>query len=63
MPKINQEALKQSGRSPPSTRTSQIVAKVDELMALSDELEARITHTSNTRRQLLEATLIEAITS
>jgi type I restriction enzyme S subunit len=40
-----------------------IVAKVNELMALCDELEAQITTTATTRRQLLEATLHEALGS
>jgi type I restriction enzyme S subunit len=48
---------------PPIAEQHRIVAKVDELMAQCDELEARITETSNTRRQLLEASLSEAITS
>ena len=46
---------------PPLTEQHRIVAKVDELMALCDELEARITTTATTRRQLLEATLVEAL--
>jgi type I restriction enzyme S subunit len=37
------------------------VAKVDELMALCDELEAQITSTTVTRRQLLESSLNEAL--
>jgi type I restriction enzyme S subunit len=48
---------------PPLAEQHRIVAKVDELMALCDELEARITETSNTRRQFLEATLSETIAS
>jgi type I restriction enzyme S subunit len=46
---------------PPLAEQHQIVAKVDELMALCDELERRLTTTSATRRQLLEATLQEAL--
>lgn len=38
-----------------------IVAKVDELMALCDELEAQLANTATTRRKLLEATLHEAL--
>jgi len=38
-----------------------IVAKVDELMAMCDKLKNRITITATTRRQLLEATLQEAL--
>jgi type I restriction enzyme S subunit len=48
---------------PPLAEQHQIVAKVDELMALCDKLETRLTTTATTRRQLLEATLSEAIAS
>jgi type I restriction enzyme, S subunit len=46
---------------PPLAEQHRIVAKVDELMALCDELETRLTTTATTRRQLLEATLQEAL--
>ena len=46
---------------PPLAEQHRIVAKVDELMALCDELESRLSTTATTRRQLLEATLSEAI--
>ena len=46
---------------PPLAEQHQIVAKVDELMALCDELETHLTNTTATRRQLLEATLQEAL--
>jgi type I restriction enzyme S subunit len=46
---------------PPLAEQHRIVGKVDELMALCDELEARITATATNRRQLLEATLVEAL--
>ena len=46
---------------PPLSEQHRIVAKVDELMALCDELETRLTTTASTRRQLLEATLHETI--
>jgi len=46
---------------PPLAEQHRIVAKVDELMALCDELETRIAETSNIRRRLLEATLHEAL--
>ena len=46
---------------PPLAEQHRIVGKVDELMALCDELEARLTTTAATRRQLLEATLVEAL--
>jgi type I restriction enzyme S subunit len=48
---------------PPLAEQHRIVAKVDELMALCDELGARVTTTAATRRQLLEATFTEAIAS
>jgi type I restriction enzyme S subunit len=46
---------------PPLAEQQRIVAKVDELMALCDELETRITAAAATRRQLLEASLQEAL--
>jgi type I restriction enzyme S subunit len=46
---------------PPLPEQHRIVTKVDELMALCNELEARITATLTTRRKLLEVTLHEAI--
>ncbi len=46
---------------PPLAEQHRIVAKADELMILCDELEARLNTTATTRRQLLEATLQEAI--
>lgn len=48
---------------PPLTEQHQIVAKVNELMALCDELENQLTTTSTTRRQLLEATLRDALSA
>ncbi len=42
---------------PPLAEQHRIVGEVDELMALCDELETRLTNTATTRRQLLEATL------
>ncbi len=48
---------------PPLAEQQRIVAKVDELMALCDELEVQLTEAATTRRQLLEATLCEAIAS
>jgi type I restriction enzyme S subunit len=38
-----------------------IVAKVDELMALCDQLEAQLTTTQTNSRRLLEAVLHEAL--
>ena len=46
----------------PLLEQHRIVAKADELMGLCDELESRLSSTTVTRRQLLEATLSEAIT-
>ena len=46
---------------PPLAEQHRIVAKVDELMTLCDELESRLNSTTVTRRQLLEATLQEAL--
>jgi len=48
---------------PPLAEQYRIVAKVDELMALCDQMEDRLTTTATARRQLLEATLSEAIES
>ena len=48
---------------PPLPEQHRIVAKVDELMALCDKLEIHLTEGATTRRQLLEATLCEAIAS
>jgi len=45
----------------PLAEQHRIVAKVDELMALCDEMESRLTINATTRRQLLEATLQEAL--
>jgi type I restriction enzyme S subunit len=46
---------------PPLAEQHRIVAKVDELMALCDRLEASLTATADTRRRLLEALLAEAL--
>lgn len=46
---------------PPLGEQRRIVAKVDELMALCDELEANLTTSATTRCQLLEATLHETL--
>lgn len=46
---------------PPPTEQRRIVAKVDELMALCDQLEAQLTTTHTESRRLLEALLHEAL--
>ena len=47
---------------PPLAEQHRIVAKVDELMTLCNELEVRLTEGATTRHQFLEATLHEALT-
>jgi type I restriction enzyme S subunit len=46
---------------PPPAEQRRIVAKVDELMAVCDRLDARLTATAATRRRLLDALLAEAL--
>ena len=46
---------------PPLAEQHRIVAKVDELMALCDRLEASLTTSDQTRTRLLEATLTKAL--
>jgi type I restriction enzyme S subunit len=46
---------------PPLAEQHRIVARVDELLAVCDELEARLAAATDTRRALLEATLHEAL--
>ncbi len=46
---------------PPLAEQHRIVAKVNELMALCDRLEASLTTSDETRTRLLEATLTEAL--
>jgi type I restriction enzyme S subunit len=63
MPKINQESLsKILVAIPPLAEQHRIVAKVNELNALCDELESSLTTTDTTRKQLLESLLSETIT-
>jgi type I restriction enzyme, S subunit len=46
---------------PPLAEQHRIVAKVDALMALCDQLEVSLTATAATRRRLLDALLAEAL--
>lgn len=46
---------------PPLAEQQRIVAKVDELMALCDQLDASLTDTATTRRRLLDALLAGAL--
>jgi type I restriction enzyme S subunit len=46
---------------PPLAEQHRIVAKVDELMALCDKLEASLTAAADTRRRLLDALLAQAL--
>ncbi|MBI4002406.1 MAG: restriction endonuclease subunit S [Nitrospira defluvii] len=62
MPKINQRTLLQLQLPiPPLAEQQRIVAKVEELMALCDRLEAQLTTTQTESRHLLEAVLHEAL--
>ncbi|MFN3332101.1 MAG: restriction endonuclease subunit S [Caldilinea sp.] len=56
-----QMAVNQVVPLPPLAEQHRIVAKVDELMALCDRLEAALTATAATRRRLLDALLAEAL--
>jgi type I restriction enzyme S subunit len=46
---------------PPLTEQRRIVAKIDELMALCDRLEASLTTAAGTGRRLLDALIAEAL--
>ena len=46
---------------PPLAEQHRIVAKVDELMAICDQLEAKLTTTQTDSRRLLEAVLHQAL--
>jgi type I restriction enzyme S subunit len=63
MPKINQAALsKILVAVPPLAEQHRIVAKVEEMLALCDRLEAQLATTKTESRRLLEAVLHEALT-
>lgn len=62
MPKINQTILVSLPVPlPPHDEQHRIVAKVDALMAICNQLEASLTDSDNTRRRLLDALLAEAL--
>lgn len=62
MPKINQTTLLSLPIPlPPLAEQHRIVAKVDELMALCDQLETSLTSADETRKKLLDALLAEAL--
>jgi hypothetical protein len=50
-----------AGMGQRAAEQQRIVAKVDELMALCDRLEANLTDTAATRGRLLDALLAEAL--
>jgi type I restriction enzyme S subunit len=61
-PKLNQAKMNSIPVAlPPLAEQRRIVAKVDELMALCDRLEASLATADDTRRRLLEALLAEAL--
>ena len=61
-PKMNQAKMNSIPIAlPPLAEQHRIVAKVDELMALCDQLETQLTSTANDSRRLLEAVLHEAL--
>ncbi len=61
-PNLNLQKVKQLRVPlPPLAEQSRIVAKVDELMSLCDELEAHLTTAQSVSRHLLEALLHEAL--
>ncbi|PPK50242.1 restriction endonuclease subunit S [Marinobacter persicus] len=62
MPKLNQESLRGFVSAiPPLAEQHRIVQKVDELMALCDQLKERLNQASETRYQLAEAVVEGAL--
>lgn len=62
MVNLNHSILKKMPLAiPPLTEQHRIVAKVDELMAICDQLEAQLTATEADNRRLLEAVLHEVL--
>lgn len=63
MPKISQGVLLNAPIPlPPLAEQHRIVERVDELMAVCDELEVRIAEAAIVRRKLLEGIILEALT-
>lgn len=61
-PNVNGQTLgRMSVPLPPLAEQHRIVSKVDELMAVCDQLEAQLTAIQNDSRRLLEAVLSEAL--
>jgi type I restriction enzyme S subunit len=61
-PKMNQAKMNSIPIAlPPESEQHRIVAKVDELMALCDQLETQLTATQTDSRRLLEAVLSDAL--
>jgi type I restriction enzyme, S subunit len=61
-PKMNQAKMNSIPVAlPPQAEQERIVAKVNKLMALCDEIEIRFNTSSTTRRQLLVVSLQEAL--
>jgi type I restriction enzyme S subunit len=64
MQNLNQSILRDMWVGlPPLAEQHRVVAKVDELMALCDKLEAGLTTTVSTRHKLLEAALQDALSA
>ena len=64
MPRLRgQDAINAPFPLPPLAEQHRIVAKVDELMALCDRLEASLQQADDKRARLLDALLAEALES
>ena len=61
IPGISREDVEEFVPLPPLAEQHRILAKVDALQALCDQLEATLTTTATTRRRLLNALLAEAL--
>jgi len=58
---MGDSSFSQAQQLPPFAEQHRIVAKVDELMALCDQLEMQLSQADQQRRRLLEAVLAEAL--